>query len=162
MPRKKDNNEFKQRRNGYNRVYTRYRIPNYKNMTKPTNNTINKQQEKETNVNVNQKIIEMMQTIQQNIKELNITMSYLNQRITKIENKSGSRLQSKLTYHLIMKTVVIKTKTTRLNNYKRNQLMEEITTTRIQIYGINQSTFIIKIQMSIDHNYNQGNRNNNK
>ena len=82
---KKDNDEFKQRRNGYNRVYTRYRIPNYKNMTKPTHNTINKQQEKETNVNVNQKMIEMMQTIQQNIKELNTTMSYLNQRITKIE-----------------------------------------------------------------------------
>ena len=39
---KKDNNEFKQRRNGYNRVYTRYRISNYKNMTKPTHNTINK------------------------------------------------------------------------------------------------------------------------
>ena len=56
-------------------------------MTKPTYNTINKQQEKETNVNVNQKMIEMMQTIQQNIKELNITMSYLNQRITKIEKQ---------------------------------------------------------------------------
>ena len=54
-------------------------------MTKPTHNTINKQQENETNVNVNQKMIEMMQTIQQNIKELNTTMSYLNQRITKIE-----------------------------------------------------------------------------
>src|SRR6266480_7502486 len=89
MPRKKDNDEFKQRRNGYNRVYTRYRVPNYKNMTKPTNNTINKQQEKETNVNVNQKMIEMMQTIQQNIKELNTTMSYLNQRITKIEKQVG-------------------------------------------------------------------------
>ena len=58
-------------------------------MTKPTNNTINKQQEKETNVNVNQKMIEMMQTIQQNIKELNTTMSYLNQRITKIEKQVG-------------------------------------------------------------------------
>src|SRR2546421_2984939 len=73
MPEKKDNDEFKQRRNGYNKVYTRYRVPNYKNMTKPTNNTINKQQEKETNINVNQKMIEMMQTIQQNIKELNTT-----------------------------------------------------------------------------------------
>jgi len=58
-------------------------------MTKPTHNTINKQQEKETNVNVNQKMIEMMQTIQQNIKELNTTMSYLNQRITKIEKQVG-------------------------------------------------------------------------
>ena len=58
-------------------------------MTKPINNTINKQQEKETNVNVNQKMIEMMQTIQQNIKELNTTMSYLNQRITKIEKQVG-------------------------------------------------------------------------
>ena len=29
----------------------------------------------------------MMQTIQQNIKELNTTMSYLNQRITKIEKQ---------------------------------------------------------------------------
>ena len=29
----------------------------------------------------------MMQTIQQNIKELNITMSFLNQRITKIEKQ---------------------------------------------------------------------------
>ena len=47
------------------------------NMTRPTNNIINKQQEKETNANVNQKMIEMMQTIQQNIKELNTTMSYL-------------------------------------------------------------------------------------
>ena len=46
-------------------------------MTKLTNNVINKQQEKETNANVNQKMIEMMQTIQQNIKELNTTMSYL-------------------------------------------------------------------------------------
>src|SRR2546421_6251572 len=89
MQRKKEYDEFKQRRNGYNRVYTRYRVPNYKNMTKPINNTINKQQEKETNVNVNQKMIEMMQTIQQNIKELNTTMSYLNQRITKIEKQVG-------------------------------------------------------------------------
>ena len=29
--------------------------------------------------------------------------------------------------------------------------MEEITTTRIQTYEVNRSTFIIKIQMSIDH-----------
>src|SRR5256885_12280532 len=34
-------------------------------------------------------MIEMMQTIQQNIKELNTTMSYLNQRITKIEKQVG-------------------------------------------------------------------------
>ena len=86
---KKDNDDFKQRRSGYNRVYTRYRVPNYKNMTKLTNNVINKQQEKETNTNVNQKMIEMMQAIQQNIKELNTTMSYLNQRITKIEKQVG-------------------------------------------------------------------------
>jgi len=58
-------------------------------MTKPTNNVINKQQEKETNININQKMIEMMQTIQQNIKELNTTMSFLNQRITKIEKQVG-------------------------------------------------------------------------
>ena len=54
-------------------------------------------------------------------------------------------------YHQIPKIVEIKIKITRYNNYKRNQLMEKITITRIQTYGTNLSMFIIKIQISVDH-----------
>ena len=55
-------------------------------------------------------------------------------------------------YHQILKIVEIKKiKITRHNNYKRNQLMEKITITRIQMYGTNLAMFIIKIQISVDH-----------
>ena len=54
-------------------------------------------------------------------------------------------------YHQTPKIVGIKIKITRHNKYKHNQLMEEITTMRIQTYGTNLSIFIIKIQISVDH-----------
>src|SRR3990170_5259287 len=85
---KKDNDDFKQRRQGYNKVYTRYRVPNYKNITKavqkPTTSTgLTK------NNSFNQQMLESMNAIQQSIKEMNLTLQYLNQKITKIEKQVG-------------------------------------------------------------------------
>lgn len=93
---KKDTDEFKQRRKGYTRVYTRYRVPNYKNMTKPTTNTTNYQQEKKPENNFNQQMLESMNMIQQSIKEMNATLTYLNQRITKIEKQVGIKTPTQI------------------------------------------------------------------
>ena len=92
----------------------------------------------------------MIQTIQQNIKELNITMSFLNQRITKIKKQVEIKIPIQTNISFNDENSGNKNQTTHLNNYKCNQLMEEIIITRIQMYGVNQLTFIIKIQMSID------------
>ena len=158
---KKDNDEFKQRRNGYNKVYTRYRVPNYKNMTKPINNTINKQQEKETNVNVNQKMIEMMQTIQQNIKELNTTMSYLNQRITKIEKQVGIKTPIQTN---------VSSNTENSGNKNQDSTSQQLQTQ--STYGRNNNNEntnvwnkpvnIYNKNTTISRPYNQGNNNNNR
>ncbi len=157
---KKDNDEFKQRRNGYNRVYTRYRVPNYKNMTKPTNNVINKQQDKETNINVNQKMIEMMQTIQQNIKELNTTMSFLNQRITKIEKQVGIKTPIQTN---------VSSNSENSGNKNQNNTSQQLQTQ--STYGRNNNNEntnvwskpvnIYNRNTNVNRPYNQGNSNNN-
>ena len=94
---KKEHDEFKKRRKGYSNVYTRYRIPNYKNITKQnpkkTEYVTNK---KIDNNNINQQLLESMNTIQQTIKEMNATLQYLNQRITKVEKQIGIKAPAQI------------------------------------------------------------------
>ena len=94
---KKEHDEFKERRKGYNNVYTRYRIPNYKNITKqnPKKTEYVTNKKTDNNNNINQQLLESMNTIQQTIKEMNATLQYLNQRITKVENRLVSKRQHK-------------------------------------------------------------------
>ena len=50
---KKENDDYKQRRKGYSKVYTKYRVPNYKNITKANTTSPNKQQEQKIENNFN-------------------------------------------------------------------------------------------------------------
>jgi len=91
---KVENDRFKERRRGYNKVYSRYHIPNYKKMGNESRNTDNKQPGNNVNQNtrsndINKLLLETMKGIQVNIKEVNNTLLYLNQRITKIEKQVG-------------------------------------------------------------------------
>ena len=92
---KKDNDEFKQRRQGYNRVYTRYRVPNYRNITKPSQKPTMLTEKTKDN-NFNQHMLDSLNAIQQSIKEMNATLHYLNQRITKIEKQVGIKILTQM------------------------------------------------------------------
>src|SRR5688572_5399681 len=92
---KKDNDEFKQRRQGYNRVYTRYRVPNYRNITKPSQKPTMLTEKTKDN-NFNQHMLDSLNAIQQSIKEMNATLHYLNQRITKIEKQVGIKTPTQM------------------------------------------------------------------
>ena len=80
MQRKKENDKFKQRRNGYNRVYSRYRVLNYKNMNNDKNRKTNQQQnEQNNNMNAStSNLLTAMKAIQQNLQEINNTLGNLN------------------------------------------------------------------------------------
>jgi hypothetical protein len=95
---KKEHDEFKERRKGYSNVYTRYRIPNYKNITKqnPKRTEYVTNKKTDNNNNINQQLLESMNTIQQTIKEMNVTLQYLNQRITKVEKQIGIKAPAQM------------------------------------------------------------------
>ena len=122
LSRKKDNDEFKQRRQGFNRVYTKYRVPNYKNLTK-TNNANVKQQEEQNGKGFNQQMINSMNAIQQSIKEMNATLTYLNQRITKIEKQVGIKTPTQI--NITSKSNTEKSKEGNNNNQQINQLNQQ-------------------------------------
>ena len=119
---KKDNDEFKQRRQGFNRVYTKYRVPNYKNLTK-TNNANVKQQEEQNGKGFNQQMINSMNAIQQSIKEMNATLTYLNQRITKIEKQVGIKTPTQI--NITSKSNTEESKDGNNNNQQINQFNQQ-------------------------------------
>ena len=50
----------------------------------------------DNNNNINQQLLESMNTIQQTIKEMNATLQYLNQRITKVEKQIGIKAPAQI------------------------------------------------------------------
>ena len=103
-------------------MYTKYRVPNYKNLTK-INNTNAKQQEEQNGKGFNQQMINSMNAIQQSIKEMNATLTYLNQRITKIKKQVGIKTPTQI--NITSKSNTEESKDGNNNNQHINQLNQQ-------------------------------------
>ena len=98
---KQESENFKQRRQGFSKVYSQYKVPNYRNLTGINNNNNNNNNtnrnnylgntEKHTKINEdsNKAMMEMLKTINNNINEMKNTIQYINSKLIKVEKQIG-------------------------------------------------------------------------
>ena len=110
----------------------------------------------DNNNNINQQLLESMNTIQQTIKEMNATLQYLNQRITKVEKQIGIKTPAQ----------IVTTSPMQNNNNeqteKQNVQKSQIPNKQVTIINNNENVWRKPVNMYKPTNNSSGNRQQNE